>query len=181
MPQVFLPSRIEHDAVSDADGDTEGDIDQDALVAEEVSDTEYYPKSTRTRKRTASKAISPPASKHPRNAKNISKTKGQFTCKSCDHAPFRDATALHRHTASSHTSAFICVFAFAGCTSTFGNKNEWKRHTLSQHPNFSAWVRELQARGKVQDQSKNGNTIVKSSEFKRKDLFCRRSRKLLKD
>jgi hypothetical protein len=169
---------MEHDAVSDADGDAEGDNDQDVLVAREVSDTEYTPKSTRTRKRTASKAISPPASKHPRNAKSISKTKGQFACKSYDHAPYKDATALHRHTASSHTRAFICVFAFAGCTSTFGSKNEWKRHTLSQHLNLSAWVCELQACGKVQNQSKNGNTTVKSSEFKRKDLFTQHLRRM---
>jgi hypothetical protein len=169
---------VEHDTMSDADADAEGDVDQDAVVAEEASDTEYTPKSTRTRKRTASKVISPPPAKRSRTAKNISKTKGQVTCKSCDHAPFKDAAALQRHTASSHTRAFVCVFAFAGCTSTFASKNEWKRHTSSQHLNLSAWVCDLQACGKVQGQSKNGTAIVRGSEFNRKDLFTQHLRRM---
>jgi len=168
---------VEHDAMSDADADAECDIDQDVIVAEEVSDYEYTPKSTRTRKRTASKVSSPPA-KRPRTTKNISKTKGQFACKSCDHAPFKDAITLQRHIASSHTRAFICVFAFAGCTSTFASKNEWKRHTSSQHLNLSAWICELQACGKVQGSSKAGNTVVKGSEFNRKDLFTQHLRRM---
>jgi hypothetical protein len=168
---------VEVDAMSDADADAEGEIDQDAInVAEEASDYEYTPKSTRTRKRPAGKVVSPIA-KRPRNTKHT-KTKGQFTCKSCDHAPFKDDVSLQRHVATSHTRAFICVFAFAGCTSTFASKNEWKRHTSSQHLNLSAWVCELQACGKVQGSSKNGNTIVKGSEFNRKDLFTQHLRRM---
>lgn len=30
---------------------------------------------------------------------------------------------------------YVCVFNFAGCTSTFTSKNEWKRHVKSQHLN----------------------------------------------
>ncbi len=169
---------VDHEAVSDPDADAEGDIDQEIIVAEEVSDTEYTPKSTRSRKRTATKALSPPATKRSRNTKNISKTKGQFACKQCDHTPFKDLGALQRHTASAHTRAFICVFAFAGCTSTFASKNEWKRHTSSQHLNLSAWVCELQACGKVHGQAKNGTAIVKGSEFNRKDLFTQHLRRM---
>jgi hypothetical protein len=46
--------------MSDAETDAEGDIDQDVTVAEEASDNEYTPKSTRTRKPTSSKVISHP-------------------------------------------------------------------------------------------------------------------------
>jgi hypothetical protein len=176
---------VDHDTFSDADADAdaEGDIDGDVIVAEEPSDTEYTPKSTRTRKRVASntKTFSTP-SKRARPSKaassKASKNGGQFQCKSCDHAPFKDAAALQRHNASAHTRAFICVFAFAGCNSTFASKNEWKRHVSSQHLNLSAWVCELQGCSKVLSTPKTGGPAVKGSEFNRKDLFTQHLRRM---
>jgi hypothetical protein len=157
----------------EAEGEAEGDIDMDCIVAEEASDTEYTPKSTRSRKRTAAFA---PVAKRVHTFKTITKTKGLFTCKSCIHASFKDAAALQRHTASTHTRAYICVFAFAGCSSTFASKNEWKRHVSSQHLNLNTWVCELQACGKIQH--KNGNATIKGSEFNRKDLFTQHLRRM---
>ncbi|KAH6713281.1 hypothetical protein BKA61DRAFT_485054 [Leptodontidium sp. MPI-SDFR-AT-0119] len=170
----------------DAEGDME-DMDPENIPSTPASDTEYTPKSTRTRKRRASpnsKSIAP-AAKRSRIAKALPKTKGQVTCKSCSHAPFKDAGALQRHIASAHTRAFVCVFDFAGCPSTFASKNEWKRHVSSQHLNLQAWVCEQGSCGANQskaghsiiDSSGNG-TIARGSEFNRKDLFTQHLRRM---
>jgi len=152
---------------SEMDAEGEEDVDPDTITAEAPSDPEYSPRSTRTRKRRPSKISSPPAAvKRGRVIKAAPKGKGQFNCKSCNHAPFKDTAALQRHVATSHTRAFVCVFAFAGCQSTFASKNEWKRHVSSQHLNLSAWVCELGACGK------------KGSEFNRKDLFTQHLRRM---
>lgn len=174
---------VDHGAFSDADADAEGDIDpEDIPINEDDVDDEYNPKSSRTRKRVASshpKTISPPKRSRTSTKSSPSKgAKGQFTCKSCDHTPFKDAAALQRHNASAHTRAFICVFAFAGCPSTFASKNEWKRHVSSQHLNLSAWVCELQACSKVLSTPKTGGPVVKGSEFNRKDLFTQHLRRM---
>ncbi|KAE9378343.1 hypothetical protein N431DRAFT_329622 [Stipitochalara longipes BDJ] len=175
---------VETDDLSDADADADGDIDQDStigVIGPDDDDVEYTPKSTRTRKRVASnpKTVSPP-SKRSRTTKPTptKSTKGQHQCKSCDHLPFKDAAALQRHTANAHTRAFICVFAFAGCHSTFASKNEWKRHVSSQHLNLSAWVCELQACSKVLSTPKTGGPPTKGSEFNRKDLFTQHLRRM---
>lgn len=179
---------VEHDALSDADADADGDIDQDSIIGVvnggDDDDVEYTPKSTRTRKRVASnpKATTPPSNKRSRttakSSPNSKAAKGQFQCKSCDHAPFKDAAALQRHNAGTHTRAFICVFAFAGCNSTFASKNEWKRHVSSQHLNLSAWICELQGCAKVLSSPKVGGPPVKGSEFNRKDLFTQHLRRM---
>ena len=169
---------INVDIDADAEAEEDPEADGDVIVAEAASDTEYSPKSSRSRKRRASKVSSPPAVKRGRVTKNI-KTKSPFTCKSCSHAPFKDAASLQRHVNSAHTRAFICVFAFGGCTSTFASKNEWKRHVSSQHLNLNAWVCELGACGKVQASSQKGsNGVVKGAEFNRKDLFTQHLRRM---
>lgn len=175
-PPESTSARQDIDVTSemDADGDDE-EIDPDTIVAEveEPSDTEYSPRSTRTRKRRPSKTSPSPINKRSRIIKAAPKGKGQFTCKSCDHAPFKDAGSLQRHIATSHTRAFICVFEFAGCQSTFASKNEWKRHVSSQHLNLSAWVCELGACGKSGKGGGKG-----TSEFNRKDLFTQHLRRM---
>jgi hypothetical protein len=158
-----------HDEDADADADAE-----DVVVAEEASDTEYNPKSTRARKRRATNqrvtSSSPPSPKRSRNTKSIPKSKaGTFSCKSCEHAPFKDSATLQRHTAQAHTRAFLCVFDFAGCKSTFASKNEWKRHVSSQHLNLNVWVCAFQ-------NCKNGNGTT--GEFNRKDLFTQHLRRM---
>jgi hypothetical protein len=147
----------EHGDVSDPDADNEAET----FVAHPTSDTEYSPKSTRPRKRRASKASSSPAVKRGRTTKPVPK------------AAAKDSLN------STHARAFICVFGFAGCTSTFASKNEWKRHVSSQHLNLNSWVCELGPCGKVQNQSKkDGGDLVKGSEFNRKDLFTQHLRRM---
>lgn len=53
-------------------------------------------------------------------------------CSLCS-ATFQSVPALRKHTLASHTRPFTCSFGRYGCPSTFGSKNEWKRHVSSQH------------------------------------------------
>ena len=62
----------------------------------------------------------------------------ETSCNLCSHAPFRDSSSLRKHIAAAHTRPFPCAFSFAGCNSTFGSKNEWKRHISSQHLWFNS-------------------------------------------
>lgn len=178
---------VDHDALSHADTDTDVDFDQDIIIAKETSDIEYDPKSTRSRKRVATntKAISAP-SKRSRKSRSLGnakskaathKVKTQFACKSCEHAPFKDAATLQRHNAQTHIRAFICVFAFAGCSSTFASKDEWKRHVSSQHLKLSTWVCELPSCSKVLVTPNHGGQPVRGREFNRKDLFIQHLRR----
>ncbi|KAG4428484.1 hypothetical protein IFR05_016033 [Cadophora sp. M221] len=170
----------------DAEGDME-DMEPEHIPDTPASDTDWKPKSTRSRKRRASpnsKAIAPTA-KRSRITKSLPKTKGQFACKVCSHAPFKDAGALQHHVATAHTRSFVCVFDFAGCPSTFASKNEWKRHVNSQHLNLQAWVCEQGNCGTNHTKAghsiidSNGNSaITRGSEFNRKDLFTQHLRRM---
>ncbi|KAF7898301.1 hypothetical protein EAF00_004747 [Botryotinia globosa] len=180
----------------------DGDIEEE----DEPSDTEYTPRpSTRNpRKRTSTaKSYSPPTPKRnriskssPSTSKSSSKHSSEgLSCTQCASTGFKDTPTLQRHIASAHTRAFICVFNFAGCDSTFASKNEWKRHVSSQHLNLQAWVCTLGSCGKVPLGSHShsgaamrkggeGNTNaraygeVKGAEFNRKDLFTQHLRRM---
>ncbi|KLU86747.1 hypothetical protein MAPG_05757 [Magnaporthiopsis poae ATCC 64411] len=66
---------------------------------------------------------------------------GHLTCRDCPQATsFTTEGALENHVKKQHKRPFVCVFAFAGCVSTFASKNEWKRHVLSQHILLHFWV-----------------------------------------
>ncbi|KAJ9156340.1 Hydrogen peroxide stress regulator 1 [Pleurostoma richardsiae] len=83
------------------------------------------------------------SSSHHRHAKMLppppSGVKGGGPCPECA-MHFKDAAALDAHVKKQHTRPFVCVFSFAGCTSTFASKNEWKRHVSSQHLLLHFWL-----------------------------------------
>ncbi|KAI5458888.1 hypothetical protein BGZ63DRAFT_415600 [Mariannaea sp. PMI_226] len=90
-------------------------------------------------------------------------------CNHCSHAPFKDSSSLRKHIAAAHTRPFPCAFAFAGCTSTFGSKNEWKRHLASQHLCLQYY------RCSECPQSSGEG---RGNEFNRKDLFTQHLRRM---
>lgn len=95
--------------------------------------------------------------------------KQEIRCNHCSHAPFKDTSSLRKHIAAAHTRPFPCAFSFAGCKSTFGSKNEWKRHIASQHLCLQFYRC-----------SSCPQTTVdgKGSEFNRKDLFTQHLRRM---
>lgn len=114
------------------------------------------------------------------NTPSSSRTKGRRTnqkagpkqdtrCSMCSHTPFKDSSSLRKHVAAAHTRPFPCAFSFAGCTSTFGSKNEWKRHIASQHLCLTFY----------RCSSCPQTTIEgKGNEFNRKDLFTQHLRRM---
>ncbi|KAI5369615.1 Putative transcription factor Grauzone [Septoria linicola] len=64
---------------------------------------------------------------------------------------------------------FPCSFAAYGCTSSFGNKNEWKRHVHTQHLRLAYWRCEQCA------DIDNGR---KPNDFNRRDLFIQHVRRM---
>ncbi|KAK3325150.1 hypothetical protein B0H66DRAFT_111059 [Apodospora peruviana] len=95
--------------------------------------------------------------------------KQETHCNHCSHAPFKDSSSLRKHIAAAHTRPFPCAFSFAGCTSTFGSKNEWKRHIASQHLCLTYY------RCSACPQS---SADGKGNEFNRKDLFTQHLRRM---
>ncbi|PQK17991.1 hypothetical protein BB8028_0009g01860 [Beauveria bassiana] len=95
--------------------------------------------------------------------------KPDIRCAHCSHTPFKDASSLRKHIAAAHTRPFPCAFYFAGCTSIFGSKNEWKRHIASQHLCLQYY------RCSICSQTTSEG---KDIEFNRKDLFTQHLRRM---
>ncbi|KAI1303419.1 hypothetical protein F5Y03DRAFT_184816 [Xylaria venustula] len=95
--------------------------------------------------------------------------KQETRCGHCSHAPFKDSSSLRKHIAAAHTRPFPCAFSFAGCPSTFGSKNEWKRHIASQHLCLQYYRCSSCPQSSVEG---------KGNEFNRKDLFTQHLRRM---
>jgi len=112
---------------------------------------------------------SPASRPKPRRSIQKQGPKQDTRCSLCSHAPFKDSSSLRKHIAAAHTRPFPCAFSFAGCTSTFGSKNEWKRHIASQHLCLTYY------RCSSCPQS---TAEGKGNEFNRKDLFTQHLRRM---
>lgn len=110
-------------------------------------------------------------SNKPKPRRSLAKVtpKQETRCDLCSHAPFKDSSSLRKHIAAAHTRPFPCAFAFAGCTSTFGSKNEWKRHIASQHLCLTYYRCSSCPQSSVEG---------KGNEFNRKDLFTQHLRRM---
>lgn len=105
----------------------------------------------------------------PRKSAQKQGPKQDTRCTMCSHAPFKDSSSLRKHVAAAHTRPFPCAFAFAGCASTFGSKNEWKRHIASQHLCLTFYRCSSCPQSSVEG---------KGNEFNRKDLFTQHLRRM---
>ncbi|KAI1380692.1 hypothetical protein F4677DRAFT_404329 [Hypoxylon crocopeplum] len=112
-----------------------------------------------------------PSSRPKQQRRSLQKQPSKFEsrCNLCSHAPFKDSSSLRKHIAAAHTRPFPCAFAFAGCTSTFGSKNEWKRHIASQHLCLQYYRCSSCPQSTVEG---------KGNEFNRKDLFTQHLRRM---
>ncbi|KLU86669.1 hypothetical protein MAPG_05681 [Magnaporthiopsis poae ATCC 64411] len=113
-----------------------------------------------------------PPSKHKHRRSLLQKQpapKQETRCTMCTHAPFKDSSSLRKHIAAAHTRPFPCAFSFAGCTSTFGSKNEWKRHISSQHLCLQYYRCSSCPLSAIEG---------KGNEFNRKDLFTQHLRRM---
>lgn len=171
------------------------------LDEEDDDDEDYSPaRSTQSRKRTASRsyprgAVMP--AKRTRHAKPLPKSRlpkaiqsrpfssGDIRCThtSCSRSDFKDEAALTRHIKSAHLRPYVCVFAFAGCTSDFASKNEWKRHVGTQHLGLHTWICTQGTCAKVirsvaSSTTTSSDTSNRGAEFNRKDLFTQHLKRM---
>jgi hypothetical protein len=112
---------------------------------------------------------SPASRPKPRRSIQKQGPKQDTRCSLCSHAPFKDSSSLRKHIAAAHTRPFPCAFSFAGCSSTFGSKNEWKRHIASQHLCLTFYRCSSCPQSTVEG---------KGNEFNRKDLFTQHLRRM---
>ncbi|KAG8626885.1 hypothetical protein KVT40_005830 [Elsinoe batatas] len=113
-----------------------------------TSSISSFASSTKISKRTGSVA-----------SRRLSTTPFSSYSKSCSPARFpRAATSA---------SNFPCPLAPYGCTSSFGSKNEWKRHVNTQHLRLDLWRC---------DQCSDRDT--RPNDFNRKDLFIQHLRRM---
>jgi len=112
---------------------------------------------------------STPNKKHGRRSIPKQTPKHETRCNLCSHAPFKDSSSLRKHIAAAHTRPFPCAFSFAGCESTFGSKNEWKRHITSQHLCLQYYRCSA---------CPTSTAEGKYNEFNRKDLFTQHLRRM---
>ena len=92
----------------------------------------------------------------------------------CDHCsrPFASLSTLNKHTQTTHTRPFTCIFHIYGCPQTFGSKNEWARHIRVQHLRLEVW------RCDLEKCHFSRNAGEKKGEFDRKDLFTQHVRRM---
>ncbi|KAI5858173.1 hypothetical protein GGS23DRAFT_334818 [Durotheca rogersii] len=124
----------------------------------------------------------------------IQGAKGSFSCTECSKKVlFKDESGLQNHMKKQHTRPFVCVFGFAGCSSTFASKNEWKRHCSSQHLVLHYWVCQQDQCSKVSSkstmsthgrsnhpcyQSTYSPALPRGTIFNRKDLYTQHLRRM---
>ena len=92
------------------------------------------------------------------------------------------AIPLRRKTPKGETAPtrpFACSFSHYGCNSTFGSKNEWKRHVMSQHLQLGFYRCDVgpcvPGHGRTTASHPHART---HNDFNRKDLFTQHQRRM---
>lgn len=124
----------------------------------------------RKRAQPHAKDASKSAHKRPKAARALAGASRSVACKTCDES-FKDNGLLHDHVQQAHARPLVCVFGYAGCPATFGSKNEWKRHVLSQHIILFYWL--CTDADCVRANPRTGGTV-----FNRKDLYTQHVRRM---
>ena len=181
---------VEPDDEMDVDREDVDDGKCPDVEEEEDEDAEYSPRASRAGAKRRRTARTSPASQTGKKSKVSKNTKHKLQCKDCRHSA-RDGAALAKHVAAQHARHYVCTFSFAGCKSTFGNKNEWKRHVTSQHLCLQYWLCNVGdcGQGRASHGSRNGSGSGsggggggggrgKGNDFNRKDLFTQHLRRM---
>ncbi|TKA31787.1 hypothetical protein B0A50_01866 [Salinomyces thailandicus] len=112
------------------------------------------------RKRHSHRKIDPPYS-----PSKITKRPSGSKRRSCSGA--KASSDINTSAKTNIHRTFHCPFALYGCQSTFGSKNEWKRHVSTQHMRLGYWRC---------DQCPHSNH--RPNDFNRKDLFIQHVRRM---
>ncbi|KAG9241313.1 hypothetical protein BJ878DRAFT_234658 [Calycina marina] len=142
------------------------DVDDDE-ASEDVDYQEYSDESDLDFKPTRNTCSRRPRRAAARTQKVLSpNTKSSRISKS---TPTKKLAAQRRSKAdNSNPRPFACIFSFAGCAADFPNKNEWKRHVMTQHVCLYMWLCDMGSCG----------NLDKPNIFNRKDLFTQHLRRM---
>jgi hypothetical protein len=135
------PKTLDEPDAQQANGEETSTTDDTA----QQTDTEIKPPSTRR------KQFPVPADTEHRESPNLQPKSSRSKSQASD--------VLNR--------CFVCPLVKYGCSSTFGSKNEWKRHVSTQHIILGYWRC---------DQCLSGDR--KPNDFNRKDLFMQHVRRM---
>lgn len=137
----------------------------DSGVETEVNDardSDYTPRSLNLRRRRPQPTRSTTS---PRMTTRVTK-RSSHTRRSSAPQSRTSASAPSSQSVAAPNRTFACALAPYGCDSTFGSKNEWKRHVNTQHMRLGYW------RCDQCDSNKKPN------DFNRKDLFIQHVRRM---
>ena len=197
--------------------------DESPAESELLSDIDYTPRRENTRGKVAApsktkqknlrvhnKTRSTPGKVYKKTAsekKTIeivsSGASSKMACPECS-SVLSNQSQLQKHIAVSHTRPFKCTFSLYRCTSTFGSKNEWKRHVMSQHLRLGVWRCDLDGcvplgmpsspasicsppssaaewASPAREGSQEAEDEVEYNEFNRKDLFTQHLKRMHMD
>ncbi|KAI9750794.1 MAG: hypothetical protein M1835_001340 [Candelina submexicana] len=150
-----------------------------ADAGEEEDYSDYTPSPRKKRRQSSQTGTTSPMSpakrspRHRRTSQNgTSKvTKRCSSPKPCSHMKrmFKNATEHKKHSKANNLRPFACTLTQYGCPSTFGSKNEWKRHVSSQHLSLGFWRC---------DQGSCTQDPSRPNDFNRKDLFTQHLRRM---
>lgn len=134
----------------------------------------------RSKKLKLSQMMTPPAQSPSPSATDVFPLEtGDLKCPNCPGKTWKDSHDLQRHKRQQHTRPYVCVFGFAGCTSTFASKNEWKRHVQSQHILLHFWLCTEGACAKAETHEHcKAQGISRGVIFNRKDLYTQHVRRM---
>ena len=135
----------------------------------QAAQTKHRSKPNRVSKRAQKTSSASDAISKPSSHKNA--------CPRCSQA-FPSKPALNKHITTVHTRPFVCAFKIYGCVSTFGSKNEWKRHVSSQHLRLGFWRCNMDRCYPQQRMDGDDEGELVYNDFNRKDLFMQHVRRM---
>lgn len=146
------------------------------------------PKNSKRSLRKPTGPLAKPAkiARHTPNSAPPTSSQSSHSCNVC-YQTLPSPSTLNKHVMTMHTRPFSCVFARYGCPSTFGAKNEWKRHVSSQHLRPGVYRCDMstcvpqprhQRRKSSSSHTSKDNETDGFNEFNRKDLFTQHIRRM---
>ncbi|KAF2197804.1 hypothetical protein GQ43DRAFT_190023 [Delitschia confertaspora ATCC 74209] len=154
----------------------------------ESSDSDYKPKKTKRRRRSAqfsntfgSRQSRKSAAHSQKNSSATTSTSNRVTKKLASSAspPTKTSTTSYPNNNNNNNNStaarpFPCPLALYGCSSSFVSKNEWKRHVSTQHIKLGFWRCDLCS---ATIDTKDPNSLY-HNDFNRKDLFTQHLRRM---
>ena len=199
VKQESCPDPEDHALTPDGGTGHSDYVKEGSVEEEERDDTSDYSPKSRKKPKTARRlraksnrhaatritgksSASNRAAKRPHKNSCVSEAvphaSSRIACPHCSQSVHSRAS-LNKHIATVHTRPFTCTFREYGCLSTFGSKNEWKRHVSSQHLRTGYWRCRLErCYPQFSSDGSGEEEELIFNDFNRKDLFMQHLRRM---